>query len=97
MIRPRVVTDAAVDEVVGIASSFATELPYRPLRAMFVVKELNKLVEGVAVGALRVCLGGAGTVTGKTAVWGQPSTSEVYLWAVEWHADAYVATMSSVT
>jgi len=35
VVGPWVVTDAAVYKVVGIASALATELPYRPILAVF--------------------------------------------------------------
>ena len=59
MVREGVVIYAVVDFAVRVASAFSTELPYRPIFAMFRVKELYEGVEGVSVCALRVGAAGA--------------------------------------
>ncbi len=60
MIRPRVVSYSVVYKLVRISRSFGSELPYSPVLAMFRVEKLDKTVEGIAIGALRVGLRGAG-------------------------------------
>lgn len=56
VIRPRVVPYSIVYEPVGIASSFGAEFPYGPVLVVLGVEELDKAIEGVAIGALRVGL-----------------------------------------
>lgn len=59
MIRPGVVSDAVVYELVGIARSLGPELPYSPVLAMLGVEEIDETIERVAICALRVGLRGA--------------------------------------
>ena len=54
MIRPWEVFYSVVDLAVRIAGTFSTELPYRPVGAMFVVKKLDQGVSWVTVSALRI-------------------------------------------
>lgn len=56
MIRPGVVTDAAIDSLVRVSRPFGAELPYCPVVWVFGVEEGDETVEGVAVGSLRICL-----------------------------------------
>lgn len=54
MVWPWKVFYSIVDLAVRITCTFSTELPYRPLGAMFVVEELDKGVGWVAVSALGI-------------------------------------------
>lgn len=63
VIRPRVVPYSIVYEPVGIASSFGAEFPYGPVLVVLGVEELDKAIEGVAIGALRVGLRRARTAS----------------------------------
>lgn len=54
VVGERIVVDAVVYLRVGITSSFGAELPNSPVFAMFFVEELNKRVERITVGALRI-------------------------------------------
>jgi hypothetical protein len=65
MVRPRVMPYAPVHSLVGVPSPLGSELPYRPAVAVLGVEERDEAVERVAVGALRVGLGGAGSVARK--------------------------------
>lgn len=60
VIRPGVVSYAAIDFRVWVTSAFGTELPNRPLVAVFAIEELDKVGKRVAVGELRVSAAGAG-------------------------------------
>lgn len=51
--------DPAIHLTVRIPSPLCAELPYLPFLAVFVVKEFDELVEGVAVGSLGVGAAGA--------------------------------------
>jgi hypothetical protein len=62
MVGERVVPNPAMDGLVRVARAFGAELPYRPAVAVAGVEVGDELVEGVAVGALRVGLRGAGAV-----------------------------------
>ena len=59
MVGPWKVFYSIVDLAIGIACTFGAELPYRPLRAMFIVKEFDQGVGWVAVSALGICGGRA--------------------------------------
>ena len=52
MVWPWEMVYAIVDFRIWVASAFGTELEYRPIRAMFVVKELHKLICGIPIGLL---------------------------------------------
>lgn len=56
VIWPRVVPYSIVYEVVGIAGSFGAEFPYSPVLVVLGIEELDKAIEGIAIGALRVGL-----------------------------------------
>ena len=55
MVWPGEVFYSMVDLAVRVTCTFSTELPYRPLGAMFVVKKFDKGVGWVAVSALGIC------------------------------------------
>lgn len=66
MIWPWVMAYPAIYGFVWIASSLGTKLPDAPIFAVFGVEKSHEAVEGVAVGALGVCLAGAGPVESKS-------------------------------
>lgn len=55
MVWKGIVVYTVVYLAVWIASAFGTELPYRPVFAMFRIEELDEGVERVTVCALRIC------------------------------------------
>lgn len=57
MVWPWKMFYSIVDLAVRIACTFGAKFPYRPLGAMFVVKELDQGVSWVAVSALGICRG----------------------------------------
>jgi len=59
VVREGVVVDTVVDFGVGVAGPFGAEFPYRPIVAVFRIKEFNESIEGVAVGPLGVGAAGA--------------------------------------
>jgi hypothetical protein len=61
MIRPGVVPDSMIHKLVRIAGSLGSKLPYSPVATVFRIEESDETVERVSIGALRVCLRGAGT------------------------------------
>ncbi len=60
VVWPWIVSYSSVDFGVGVSGAFGTELPYRPIDAMFVVQEFDEGVCGVAVSSLGVGGGGTG-------------------------------------
>ena len=62
MVWPRIVPDTVVYSLVWVACTLCSKLPDRPAIAVFRVEEGDELVEGVAVGSLRVGLGRSRTV-----------------------------------
>jgi acyl-CoA reductase-like NAD-dependent aldehyde dehydrogenase len=56
VIRPRVVSDSVVYEVIRIARPFSSKLPYGPVLSMLRVEKLDEAIERVAIGTLRVRL-----------------------------------------
>jgi hypothetical protein len=62
VVRPGVVADAAVDGLVRVARPLGAEFPDGPPVAVAGVEEGHEAVERVAVGTLRVGLGGARSV-----------------------------------
>ena len=54
MVRPWVMSYSLVYFGVWISSTLGTELPYCPVGTMFVVKEFDQGIGGIAIGSLRV-------------------------------------------
>lgn len=55
MVWPRVVPHPVVYGMVGVTCAFGAEFPYSPILAVLRVEEFDEAVEGVSVGALRIC------------------------------------------
>lgn len=58
MIRPRIMPNAVIHQVVWVSRALGAELPDGPVFAMLGVEEGDEVVERVAVSALRVGLRG---------------------------------------
>lgn len=67
MIRPWVMSDPVINKLVRISGTFATELPYCPILAVFRIEECDETIERITVGALRVGLRRAGSVDAITS------------------------------
>lgn len=66
VIWPWVMAYPAIDGLVWIASSLGAKFPDGPIIAVFGIEKSDEAVEGVTVGALGVCLAGAGPVEKKS-------------------------------
>ena len=60
MIWPRIMPHPSINLRIRVPCPFGPELPYRPFLAVFVVEELDEVVERIAVCALGVGAAGAG-------------------------------------
>lgn len=60
MIRPGIMSDSVIDELIGVTCAFAAKLPYCPILRMLRVEECNEAIERIAIGSLGIRLRGTG-------------------------------------
>ena len=54
MVGPWIMVDATVYLGVGIAGTFCSKFPYRPIFAVFVIEEFCQSIGRITIGALRI-------------------------------------------